>query len=70
MTTFRITYKPPGPVGPSVTEVAADWWDLETHTWFHFYRNPQQSDLESESEATLILSVSADTVVSIQRMDD
>jgi len=70
VTTFRITYKPPGPVGPSVTEIAADWWDLETHTWFHFYRNTQPTDLEPEPEATLILSVAAETVVSVQRVED
>jgi hypothetical protein len=70
VTTYRITYKPPGPIGPAVTEVNADWWDLQNHHWFYFYRTIEPTDVDPEPDDLLILSVAAETVVSVQRIDD
>ena len=70
MTTFRVTYKPPGPVGPAVTEIGADWWDLEAGRWFYFYRTVEPSDEAPEPDDLLILAIAAETVVSVQRIED
>lgn len=70
MATYRITYKPPGPVGPAVTEIGADWWDVESARWFYFYRTVEPTDDVPEPDDMLILAIAAETVVSVQRIED